>query len=92
MNQKATAPAAAQQLVETIQTHNDFVAFVNALRHDLKTGVGEWENDTLPAYLEALAAWVQDMDGYFENRGEMPPQQPTWKTLGQILLAARTYE
>jgi hypothetical protein len=39
-----------------------------------------------------MAAWVDDIDGYFRNRGEAVPVQPTWKTLGQILLAAKVYE
>jgi hypothetical protein len=32
------------------------------------------------------------MEGYFKNRGEAVPEQPTWKTLAQILCAAKVYE
>lgn len=78
--------------VKKIKTRDDFVMFVHALLQDLKEQREQWENTSLDAYLEALAAWVQDMDGYYCNRGEPIPQQLTWENLGEILLAARVYE
>jgi len=79
--------------VEMIQTRSDFVAFVRAIRRDLQEYPESWENLSLDRYLEALAAWTEDMDGYFLNiRGESVHEQPSWRTLGYILLAARTYE
>lgn len=59
---------------------------------DLRSRPDAWENASLDRYLEALAAWVEDMDGYYQNRGQAAPEQPNWKTLGEILLAATTYE
>ena len=53
---------------------------------------GQGELRDLPAFLEAMAAWVEDMEGYYQNRGEELPDQPRWRTLGEILLAARVYE
>ncbi|MGH2599621.1 MAG: DUF7660 family protein, partial [Dehalococcoidia bacterium] len=44
------------------------------------------------SYLSAMAAWAEDMDGYYENRGDPVPKQPSWRTLGELLLAARVYE
>jgi hypothetical protein len=35
---------------------------------------------------------VHDEEGYFINRGETPPADPTWRLLGQILCAAAKYE
>jgi hypothetical protein len=78
--------------VNTIQQRDDFVGFVRALSVSLDDERSDWENCDLSSYLEALAAWVADMDGYYKNRGEAVPQQPTWKTLAQVLLAARVYE
>jgi hypothetical protein len=80
--------------VEGIVTKRDFVEFAASLyevyaRHREEW---EWDNDTLDTYLEALAAWVNDMDGFFLNSGEVPPEQPTWKLIGRILLAATHYE
>lgn len=42
--------------------------------------------------LEALAAWAEDMDGYYLGKGEEMPQQPTWQTLADMLRAATMYE
>jgi hypothetical protein len=75
-----------------IQSRGDFVCFVRALLQDLDRDPGQWENLDLRSYLDALAAWVEDMDGYYQNKGEPVPEQPSWKVLGNILLAAKFYE
>lgn len=78
--------------IAAIQSREDFVCFVQALQQDLTAHPDQWENETLPRYLAALAAWTQDMDGYYLNRGEPVPQSPDWKTLAEILLASKHYE
>lgn len=78
--------------VGTIETRHDVAAFVLALRQDLLDGDDDWENPTLERYLEAVAARVNDLDGYFDNRGEPVPQTPSWRLLGEMLLAAKMYE
>ena len=78
--------------VEAINTREDFVAFVRSLALSIKADPGTWDNLDLESFLDALAAWVEDMDGYFENRGESCPQSPSWKLAGQMLCAARVYE
>ncbi|HZT82113.1 MAG TPA: hypothetical protein VFA26_17935 [Gemmataceae bacterium] len=78
--------------VGQIQSRHDLAVFVDALREHLRHHPEEWENRDLPSFLEAMAAWVEDMDGYFKTRGEPVPDQPTWQTLAQILLAAKVYE
>lgn len=82
----------AHEALEQIQGREDFVNFVRALLADHKSHPNAWENGDLTSYLEALAAWVADMDGYYKSKGESVPDQPTWKTLGQIMLAATVYE
>lgn len=78
--------------VAEIQTRADLVAFVEALRADLKMRPEKWENATLESFLGALASWTEDMDGYYQNKGQEAPQSPTWKTFGEMLAAARIYE
>ena len=78
--------------VGTIRTRDDFVHLVRELLHELDNEPDTWENADLASFLNALAAWVEDMDGYYRQAGEPVPEQPTWKTLGQMLLAARVYE
>ena len=81
-----------REQVEKIQTRDDLVLFIHHLVQDLHTRPERWENTSLDAYLAAIAAWVQDMEGYYRNRGETTPHHPTWKHVGEILLAARIYE
>jgi hypothetical protein len=81
-----------REQVEKIHTRDDLGLFIHQLVRDLRTCPERWENTSLETYLTAIAAWVQDMDGYYGNRGETVPQQPTWKQVGEILLAASLYE
>jgi hypothetical protein len=75
-----------------VSSREEFIAHIRALRSDLAENSGEWENTNLGDYLEALGAWVHDMDGYFANRGEVTPEGPSWALLAQMLCAAAVYE
>ena len=75
-----------------IQTREDFVLFVQKLLQDLRQNPDDWENRCTEAYLDAIAAWVEDIEGFFLNQEMSVPQQPDWRLLGQILLAAKYYE
>ncbi|MCQ3929515.1 MAG: hypothetical protein DPW16_03570 [Chloroflexi bacterium] len=78
--------------VEEIQSQQDFILFVKGLAEDFKQNTDQWENQNISAYLEAIGAWVADMDGYYANMGQLPPQNPSWRLFGQTLLAAKFYE
>ena len=79
-------------LVNAINTEDDFVVFVQALAEDLNKNRLEWENDSLERYLEAIAAWSQNIDSYFKNTNQPLPENVNWRIIGQILLAAKVYE
>ena len=81
-----------QDQVDGIKSREDLSKFVDEMRFSLSKGGKGWENTDLASYLEAMAAWISDMDGYFENIGEPCPEKPTWKTFAQILAAATIYE
>jgi hypothetical protein len=89
---KPERPIDLTEMVEHIQSHPDFVAFAHALVKNLKEKPEEWENRDLPSFLEALVAWVEDMYGYFQAKGDSLPLQASWKMLGEIFLAAKVYE
>lgn len=78
--------------VNTIQTREDFVSFIHLLVQDLKDNPSGWENSDLGSFLNAMAAWVEDMDAYYQNQGLPMPDQPDWRLLGHILMAAKIYE
>lgn len=65
------------------------VQFIRSLKKDFETNKNDWENDSLSSFLEAMAAWIEDMDGYYTNTGQPFQEKPSWKTIGEILMAAR---
>jgi hypothetical protein len=75
-----------------VKSRDDFAKFIRALVADFDQQPDSWENATLGSFLEAMSAWVTDMDGYYRNKGEAIPVQPEWSTLAEILAASRTYE
>jgi len=52
----------------------------------------ELPKGSLESFLGALAAWVDDMDGYFANLGAETPKQPDWQLVASMLRAASVYE
>ena len=66
-----------------ISTKEELATFIANLREDLAHNDGEWENVTLEAYLEAMEAWIADSEF-----GDEPP----WRILAKVLLAAGRYE
>ncbi|RCR65967.1 DUF7660 family protein [Larkinella punicea] len=81
-----------EELVESINTKEDFISFVTALINDLKNNPDTWENRTLFNYLEALQSWTEDMDGYYYNKNISVPKDVNWKFFANILIAAKSYE
>ena len=79
-------------LLDSINTRSDLAEFINLLAHDFTQNPDSWENVTIDRYLEAMAAWVHDMGGYFNNQNLPVPESPDWKLVGEILQAASVYE
>lgn len=78
--------------ISTIKTSIELSNFIEKLCDDLKDNPNAWSNNTLEDFLEALAAWITDMEGYYINSNQEVPLQPTWKTIAEMLLAAKIYE
>jgi hypothetical protein len=83
---------ALHKKIEAISSKDALADFVAELRSDLETSGDSWENPTLDRYLEAMEAWIRDMDGYYKNSGQPVPESPSWRTLADILYAAKIYE
>lgn len=79
--------------VSRVVTRRDLVEFVQRMASAAASPEAEeWENCTLPRFLDGLAAWIDDMDGYFQNQGLESPDQPSWRLVGDMLSAATLYE
>lgn len=70
----------------------NFIRFIHMLLKDLKDNPEEWENKTLRDYLEAMAAWAEDMKGYYINNNLKIPNDVNWSVMADILQAASVYE
>lgn len=80
------------QRAERVSNREEFLGFLHQLVAEGRSPGDQWENTHLASYLDALARWTRDMDGYFKGRGEPMPEDPTWRLLAQMLLAATIYE
>lgn len=81
-----------QQPVATEMNRSEFLAVVRAIQNEAQQSPVPFPNDQLAPFLEALAGWVEDMDGYYRNRGELPPANVSWRVMADALRAARVYE
>jgi len=79
--------------VEQIKTKEDFIAFFKDLLEDFKKNSHLWENQSLCSFLEAMCAFTEDIDGYYQNNKIIGDSKKcNWKVFAEILLAARFYE
>jgi hypothetical protein len=74
---------------DEVSSRESLVTFVRDLA---KSDKSQWENDSLDRYLEALSAWLTDIEGWTGNRGEPTPTQPSWQLVAHMLHAATLYE
>ncbi|MFJ6216649.1 hypothetical protein ACIQGZ_25460 [Streptomyces sp. NPDC092296] len=68
------------------------VVFVHKLHQDFLRQGDAWENNTLGSFLEALAAWVDDSPGWYQNFGKELPTGGDWTFIARALQAAKIYE
>lgn len=82
----------SSEKISSIKTREDFVLFVYELSKDYRENPQSWENKNIGTFLEALAAWAEDMDGYYLHQGQPIPKKPDWKNVADMLMAAKLYE
>ncbi len=80
------------EIVTEIKDKDDFIQFVNELALDLRDRPETWENTNLASYLEALQAWVEDMDGWEKNLHIDINKMNVWQLMANILYASKMYE
>jgi hypothetical protein len=85
------------ELGERAVDRRSFVAFLDALRADLRRelarppaetawGAGDWSHPDLEGFLETLGAWLTD------SRHLDHVDASAWRAFAEMLLAARVYE
>lgn len=75
-----------------VKTKEDLVVFIQELLKDFQENKENWENITLERYLETLAAYFNDINGFYANQGRTIPEQPDWEMIAVALKGASMYE
>ncbi|MBM9575786.1 hypothetical protein JWG45_01335 [Leptospira sp. 201903070] len=82
----------SREKIDSIRDKENFVKFIYKLSNDFRENTSEWTNQDIESFLEALARWVEDSDGYYQNIGIIPPKIPDWKNIAEMFIAAKYYE
>ena len=70
-----------------------FIKFLDILLKDFLDNPENWENKTLPDFLEALSSYTGDIQGYYDNmKQNVNADKPDWSTFAEIFQGARIYE
>ena len=70
-----------------------FINFLDKLRKDFLDNPENWENKTLPDFLEVLSAYTEDVQGYYDNmKLDIKADKPDRSTFADIFKGATIYE
>jgi hypothetical protein len=76
-----------------ISDRSSFISFVDKLREQLITGDATFINVNLVDFLEALSRYAEDIQGYYDNTGQVANADvPSWKVFADLLKGASMYE
>ena len=78
-----------------VNSREDFLKFLEEIYKDLLINKDKeyWENPTLERYLEAMRAWIIDMDKKkIKENPSYNPEEISWSKLKDIFIAASIYE
>ncbi|QHC32599.1 DUF7660 family protein [Streptomyces sp. HF10] len=75
-----------------VRDRQSLTDFLSAASRDFVENPEGWENRDIATFLESMAAWISDCDGFFRRKGELPPSDEVWVALAKVIAAARIYE
>ncbi len=76
-----------------VKDRQTFIKFLDLLHQDLLQQPQNWENKTLPDFLEALARYTEDIQGYYDNtNANVDAEKAAWSTFADIFKGAKVYE
>ncbi len=82
----------SQYKIDSVNSKKNFTDFIRSLSSEYIADPDSWRNGDIVTFLEAFAAWVDDMDGYYAMQGLPVPEQLDWKMIATMFMAAKMYE
>jgi len=75
---------------EKIESKKELIGLIQRLRTEDSS---KRENLSTPSFLEALAAWLENADGFYQNvKLETSAEKASWQLFADALQAATIYE
>jgi hypothetical protein len=90
ISNKALEAVAAMSELSGMHGRDQLLEALAEIRAELDTGA-EWENDTLPRFLEAFAALLGSIENAYLNTGRPVPTDP-WELMVTAIRGASSYE
>lgn len=75
-----------------VRSRDDLIRYLDGLVQAISDNQHKVENIRTEDFIEALAAWIADMDGYFANQGAESPREATWQLMAMAITAGLVYE
>jgi hypothetical protein len=76
---------------QVIKSKEEFISLISKMLSN--ENAAGWENVTAHDYLEALARWIEDCDGFYSNlKIPMNTESASWQLFADALQAATVYE
>ena len=76
--------------INRISSKEDFIKYIRSLVADYTNNKDEWENITIPDYLEQIASWIEDYSVTPQNDIEW--EKTDYRILAQLLYMGKIYE
>ena len=77
--------------LDSLQTRDDFVRFVELLIESFNEPGPPWQNATIESFLAALAQSTRDLEKYYDSPTEAAQnvESPNWQAVAGLLFSAR---
>jgi hypothetical protein len=77
--------------LDTLQTRDDFVRFLELLIESFNEPGPPWQNATIESFLAALAQSTRNLEQYYDSpeEGAQNVESPSWEAVAGLLFSAR---
>lgn len=76
-----------------VNDRDSFIKFVRGLKKDFESNGNSWENIDLGNFLDAMASYTEDIQGYYDNLDlSVNADTASWRVFADMLKGATIYE